>query len=137
MHKHTWGGIDPRSVGLGRVGDCHFGIGNTAYAACHSVEQFRASPPPSATARIAGYVIRTYLCPPCPKGAMCKPCATHSAVYLADTIPTGEAPSPVIVGIEVADPTVFRIGALYLFDVAIAVPNADIVGRALSSKPFS
>ena len=24
--------------------------------------------------RIEGYVIQTYKCPPCPKGAMCKPC---------------------------------------------------------------
>jgi len=89
---------------------------DTASPALFDVPTFLSAPPvPGKVVVIDGYVIDTYLCPPCPKGAMCKPCAVNSSVFLA-AAPSHAAfslssPPADIAVISAADPGAFRPGA--------------------------
>ncbi len=50
-----------------------------------SVTALRAAQPKASTVhRLRGYVVKRYTCPPCPKGAMCKPCMGDNIVLSDD-----------------------------------------------------
>ena len=100
-----------------------------------TVSQFKASPPASGTVEIVGYVNDTYVCPPCPKGTQCKPCASPSAIFIADRLPSGEERMHVReIGIA-ADPAQFEPGVKYRLNVEVINPRGEIVGRVVSSEP--
>ena len=59
------------------------------YAAClpmiargdsSSVGQFRKLAHPRGEFQISGYVVKQYSCPPCPAGALCKPCMRNNVL---------------------------------------------------------
>ena len=79
-----------------------------------TVAQLKAAPPVGSRAVLTGYVADSYLCPPCPRGAMCKPCAGPSAVYIADA--PGHAafdparPPPDVAVLSASNPMMFPAG---------------------------
>lgn len=89
-----------------------------------TIAQFRAAPPIGQIARIVGYVVQSYRCPPCPKGAQCKPCAIASAIFIADApirAPFAlDAPPADVAAIAAQDPDRFERGIQYRFEIAVA-----------------
>ena len=89
------------------------------------VPTFLSSPPaPGEIVAIVGYVIETYFCPPCPKGAMCKPCEVLSSVFLSAAprhapFPLLNPPGDVAV-ISAVDPGAFQLGAKVRLQVMAA-----------------
>jgi hypothetical protein len=70
------------------------------------------APPVGSRAILTGYVADSYLCPPCAKRAMCKPCAGPTAMYIADTpghaaFDPARPPADVAV-LSASDPMAFR-----------------------------
>jgi len=45
-----------------------------------TIHQLNQQNPKFGTYHVEGYVIRIYTCPPCPKGALCKPCAPEHII---------------------------------------------------------
>jgi hypothetical protein len=104
-----------------------------------TIAEFLASPPVGQIARIVGYVVESYFCPPCPRGAQCKPCATISAVFVADA--PGHAPFALdrppadVVAIAAQDPRRFERGLQYRFEIAVTDRKRDhFDGRLLRSQ---
>lgn len=98
-----------------------------------TVAQLLAAPPAGATVGVAGYIVETYLCPPCPPGANCKPCFSESAVFLADTPREyGSETVPPMVGLAIADPDKFVLGQHCRFQVSVAArPSGAVVGQVV------
>jgi hypothetical protein len=104
-----------------------------------TIAQLRASPPIGRIVRIVGYVVESYLCPPCPKGAQCKPCAIASAIFVADApnhAPFAlDAPPNDVVAITDQDPNRFERGIQYRFELAVTGRQHDrFDGRLLRSQ---
>ena len=89
-----------------------------------TVAELKAAPPVGSRVILTGYVADAYLCPPCPKGAMCKPCAGPSAVYLADA--PGHAafdlarPPADIAVLAASHPTAFPSGTAVRLEVEVS-----------------
>ena len=104
-----------------------------------SIGEFRASPPVGRTARIVGYVVESYRCPPCPKGAMCKPCASRSAIFLAEApshAPIAlDRPPADVVAVTTPHPEQFESGAQYRVELAVTDRRLEhFDGRLLRSQ---
>src|SRR5712691_7765810 len=104
-----------------------------------TIAEFRASPPVGQIARIAGYVVESYRCPPCPRGAQCKPCASASAIFVADA--PGHAPFALdrppadVIAIATQEPDRFERGTQYRFEIAVTDRQHDrLDGRLLRSQ---
>lgn len=87
------------------------------------IATLRHAPPAGLRARFEGFVIDSYRCPPCPRGALCKPCVMHSAIFVADTkehaqFSWSDPPADVAV-IGVDDPAQFSKGVRYRFEVQV------------------
>ena len=87
------------------------------------IAALRAAPPLGRHARLEGYVVDSYRCPPCPHGAMCKPCVMSTAIFVADVpeharFSWTDPPTDVAV-IAVDDPAPFEHGVRYRFEVAV------------------
>jgi len=127
---------DPEGVWIRELG-CDEGSPQAPVAAAASgsrppvltVAEFRASPPAGPVARILGYVVESYLCPPCPKGAQCKPCFTRSAIFLADApghAPFAlDAPPPDVVAIAASDPKAFELNVQYRVEFEVTARSGD------------
>lgn len=104
-----------------------------------TIAEFRASPPIGRIVRIVGYVVESYLCPPCPKDAQCKPCATASGIFVADA-PTHapfalDLPPADVVAITDRDPHRFERNVQYRFEFVSADRQHDrFDGRLLRSQ---
>jgi hypothetical protein len=110
-----------------------FGVAaNAAAAPDMTVAQFRAAPPGGKIVRLTGYMVDAYLCPPCPPGAMCKPCMSHSSITIADE-PNHIQGAPEIT-VAVPDPAPFKRGVRYRFEIA-ADADGGLDGRVLRSQP--
>jgi hypothetical protein len=96
-----------------------------------TVAQWKASPPVAGIVRITGYVVDTYLCPPCPMGMECKPCMSHTSITIADA-PIHIQGAPAIV-IAVPDLAPFEHGTQYRFEIT-AGPDDGLDGRLLRSQ---
>lgn len=104
-----------------------------------TVAELKAAPPVGSRAVLTGYVADSYLCPPCPKGAMCKPCLGPSAVYIADA--PGHAafdlarPPPDIAVLSASDPMIFPAGTAVRLEIegrdraATAFDGVIVMGR--------
>lgn len=104
-----------------------------------TIAQFRAAPPIGQIARIVGYVVHSYRCPPCPKGAQCKPCATASAIFIADAPSHApfalDAPPADVAAVAAQDPDRFERGIPYRFEIAVADRRHErLDGRLLRSQ---
>jgi hypothetical protein len=104
-----------------------------------TIAEFRASPPVGQTARIVGYVVESYLCPPCPRGAQCKPCASASAIFVADA--PGHAPFALdrppadVIAIATQEPDRFERGMQYRLEITVTDRKHDhFDGRLLRSQ---
>jgi hypothetical protein len=87
-------------------------------AATLDVETFLSHPPNIGTAELAGYVVEKYACPPCPPGAMCKPC-------MGDSVPIADTPTaPPAKGLRILCPATslpeFQPGRFYWIEVEIS-----------------
>ncbi len=114
-----------------------FGLGNPAVCLAASrrpririATKLRSSPPLGRRVQVEGYVIHSYLCPPCPTGAQCKPCLMSTASFIADTkeherFPWDDPPADVAT-IAVDDPAHFSPGVRYRFE--LQVPETSGVG---------
>jgi len=70
--------------------------------------------------------------PPCPRGAKCKPCATLSAIFVADA--PGHPPFA-LDRIADQDPDRFERGIQYRFEIAVTDRQRDrFDGRLLRSQ---
>jgi hypothetical protein len=68
--------------------------------------------------RIEGYVVQLYKCPPCPRGAMCKPCIGDHLVITDDVKET----DPKLIKrlwVFTDEPSHFEVGKRYSFQVKI------------------
>ena len=80
--------------------------------------------PDTGVVRVEGYVVDSYICPPCPRGAMCKPCimSTMIAVAKAAERPhfnfTDAKGDVAIIGVD--DPSKFERGVRYRFEVRVS-----------------
>ena len=94
-----------------------------------TVAEFRASPPIGSTVRIVGYVVEAYRCPPCPKGAQCKPCFIGSTIFIADApnhAPFGlDAPPTDVLAIATQDTAEFESNIPYRFEIAVTDRQRD------------
>jgi hypothetical protein len=94
---------------------------------------------PGEVIRVVGYIVGSYLCPPCPAGATCKPCAAASEVFLAAAashprVVLFDAGSDVL-AVAVDDPNAFVLGSPYRFELTTADRHADGVdGRLIRSQ---
>ena len=91
------------------------------------------------TVRVVGYVVGSYVCPPCPPGATCKPCAAPSEVFLAPAPDHLRVvlfdPANDVFAVGVDDPAPFALGSQYRFEVTTTDRHADgIDGRLLRSQ---
>ncbi|HYV43435.1 MAG TPA: hypothetical protein VFA20_01195 [Myxococcaceae bacterium] len=92
-------------------------------AASGSVAALLAQHPSSGAATVTGYVTYIYRCPPCPPGAMCKPC-------MGDNLVLSDAPKQVTDYADVGDGDLvvladrakldaFKVGSRYRLDLDI------------------
>src|SRR5438876_216399 len=70
------------------------------------------------TFRIEGYVIDIYKCPPCPPGAMCKPCIPNNIV-VTDNIEEKDLSKIKRLRIYTEKPEQFELKKKYLFTVKV------------------
>ena len=104
-----------------------------------SIGDLQNSPPVGRAAQIVGFVVGSYLCPPCPPGAQCKPCASESVLFIADTssrdpVAPG-AHSDGVVAIGVKNPASFERGARYRFEIEVVGRRGQSIdGRLLRSQ---
>lgn len=84
-------------------------------------ETLSAQPP--GVARVEGFVVGSYLCPPCPRGAQCKPCARASVIFVSgrkDHPPVpGVQPPADVAAIETEEVGSFAQGIGYRFEVRV------------------
>jgi hypothetical protein len=111
----------------------------TAQPLTLTIAEFRASPPVGQIARIVGYVVESYLCPPCPRGAQCKPCASASAIFVADAPGHSQfaldRPPADVIAIATQEPDRFERGMQYRFEIAVTDRKRDhFDGRLLRSQ---
>ena len=78
--------------------------------------------------RIAGYVIDSYKCPPCPAGAMCKPCIGDHIV-VTDNLDEKDAALVKRLKIFTDKPEQFELKKKYIFTVKVR-------GRILRGQPI-
>jgi hypothetical protein len=97
-------------------------------AADLTVAQIKASPPVGQTVRVLGIVVGTYICPPCPMGAECKPCMSDSSVSIAD------APGAPQIAIAAPHPEQFERGAQYRFEFIVSDGRDGVDGHLLRSQ---
>jgi hypothetical protein len=87
------------------------------------VARLRQAPPLGGRARLEGYVVDAYRCPPCPPGAQCKPCVMTSAIFVAEQpehAPFSWADPPAdVVAIAAEDPLSFARGVRFRFEVLV------------------
>jgi hypothetical protein len=86
-----------------------------------SVAQFVAQHPANGEYTLLAYIDEVYLCPPCPKGAQCKPCMGHN-ITISDgparaATPAGEK---LTVFITPSDGVRLQTGRRYRLRVALA-----------------
>ena len=83
----------------------------------------RTAPPLGRRVRFEGYVVDSYRCPPCPRGAQCKPCAMPTVIFVAAAKEHGRfswtAPPADVAAIAVDDPAAFTPGVRYRFEVQV------------------
>jgi len=108
--------------------------GAAANAAPLSVTQLKAAPPASGDVDVVGYVTGTYICPPCPPGAMCKPCVSPSAIFISDSPPVGEERLRTKEIRLEADPSQYQGGAKYEFHIVVRPPSTGIWGKVIASQ---
>lgn len=81
-----------------------------------SVATFQSEHPQTGTYTLSAYVVDIYLCPPCPAGAMCKPCIPEN-ITLSDVSSLPEASAshrPTLrVFIEPSQATALTVGRRY------------------------
>jgi hypothetical protein len=106
-----------------------------------TVAELKAARPVGSRAILTGYVAGSYLCPPCPKVAMCKPCAGPSAVYIADA--SGHAafdlarPPADVAVLSASNPTAFPSGAAVRLEVEVSDRAATAFdGVIVARAPF-
>ena len=85
-----------------------------------TVAELMAAPPVGQTVRVFGYVVDLNICPPCPMGAMCKPCARESSIVICDR-PDRSTPgaSPPVLVIATPEPDRLARGTRYRFEIAV------------------
>lgn len=84
--------------------------------------------------RIEGYVIDIYKCPPCPAGAMCKPCIPDNIV-VTDNIDEPDLSKIKRLRISTEKPELFELRKKYTFTVKIkgklpaghAITDVDLI----------
>ena len=105
-----------------------------------SVEQLRSTPPLGQHVHLEGFVVDSYRCPPCPRGAQCKPCVMESVIFVSSA-PAHErfswtAPPPDVVTVAASDPTAFAAGVRYRFEVQVPeqARSGGVDGRLVRSQ---
>lgn len=88
-----------------------------------AIATLRGAPPVGRRVRLEGYVVDAYRCPPCPPGAMCKPCLMSTAIFIADVpehAPFSRSNPPAdVAALAVDDPARFSKGVRYRFEVEV------------------
>ena len=88
-----------------------------------TVDAFLAAPPVGQVVDVTGFIAGEYRCPPCRKGAMCKPCMRPSVIIVAARrgrapIDTAAPPADVLV-IAARNTGVFKRGTLYRLRIRV------------------
>ena len=112
----------------------------SASATVLTVSDFRDLAPTSGTFVIKGFISYIYKCPPCPPGALCKPCMPDNAIvsqkYEPDTMYTDHANHVVVL---TPDGAKLTIGKQYELTVEVQQTQSHNFGlhdlKLLSSKP--
>jgi len=104
------GAKNEKEAGAGYAGELPF----------RSISRLKAEKPSSGSFNTAGYVVKIYTCPPCPEGAMCKPCMRDNIVISEDKKLLS---SYALTGREVvvffSGRNNFRLGGRYRFSVKV------------------
>jgi len=86
----------------------------------YSISQLKGKNLNSGTYNTEGYVVRKHECPPCPKGAMCKPCMGDNIVIseMNKLLDTYSLTNNEMI-IFVKNPNQFELGKKYSFSVNV------------------
>jgi len=92
-------------------------LSNYTFYPIHEIKQNKFT---SGTYNIEGYVVKIYTCPPCPKGAQCKPCMRDNIVIsennqLLETYSLSEKEMILFAN----NPKQFKLGKKYQFSIKI------------------
>ena len=91
-----------------------------------TVAELKAAPHVGKTVTVFGVVLGSYLCPPCPMGAMCKPCAHASSIDVSDSPYLGtKGASPAVLVIAVPDPARFLLHLRYRLEIVVLDARRD------------
>ena len=91
-----------------------------------TVPQFRALAPVSGNFKLTGFVVHRYQCPPCPEGAMCKPCiGDHVVISESAELLQNYPPDGPYVVVFTPEPEPLSLGKRYIF-------NVEVLGRTMT-----
>jgi len=92
------------------------------------VADLLAMRPTNGTFTLIGYVAKSYRCPPCPQGAMCKPCMGANVVLSDEprriNLYTELGPGDVIVFVTDSDLAKLVVGKRYRFRVEVGTRSS-------------
>ena len=97
-----------------------------------SIHELKQLNPTSGSYSTEGYVAKIYVCPPCPAGAICKPCLQDRHMVISEQKETLEQAALTDTEIEVFvnHPEQFTLGAKYTY--VIQVTGAHTTGDSLN-----
>jgi hypothetical protein len=97
-----------------------------------SIHELKQLNPTSGSYSTEGYVAKIYVCPPCPAGAICKPCLQDSNIVISEQKETLEqaALTDTEMLIFVSHPEQFTLGAKYTY--VVQVTGAHTTGDSLN-----
>ena len=118
-------------------------ISNYTFYPIHEIKQNKFS---SGTYNTEGYVVKIYTCPPCPKGAQCKPCMRDNIVIseinnLLETYSMSDKEMVLFTN----NPKQFALGKKYQFSIKILdykstdepINDVEIVGYNILSQTIA
>jgi len=89
---------------------------------------------PLSTYTVEGYTVKLYDCPPCPRGAMCKPCMGNNIVLSENKLPIETydnlSSTDLIVFVDRAKQ--FDVGAKYRMTVKVSEHSTTGIGSSLN-----
>ena len=97
-----------------------------------SIHQIKAEKGKRGEYQTEGYVIKTYICPPCPPRAQCKPCMMNTNIVISEvnkSLNSYELTDKDII-LFTRDAAPFEIGKKYLFTI-------KITDRKTTSEPLN
>lgn len=115
-------------------------LSNYAFYPIHEIKQNKFN---SGAYNTEGYVVKTYTCPPCPKGAQCKPCMRDNIVISENNqiLETYTLSNNEMI-LFANNPKQFELGKKYQFSIKIldykstgeSINDVEIIGYTLANN---